>query len=246
MAEQDSRSAGRHAILRLVLLLLFVAAAVSVGLLLPPIDIDGLRARFEGLGFGGVALFAIVYALITLSPVPKGILNIAAGVVWGFAVGAATVYVGALLGAAGAFAIARGLGRDGVMRLIGSRARGVDDLLARRGFLAILGLRLVPVVPFTGLNYASGLTGVSFRVYMAATALGIIPGTLAYVALGAFGIEAGPLFWVALAALGVLSLAGAVTGLVLRRRRVRAPSDAHAGSEDSASDHDRSGEARDD
>ncbi|MDN3497234.1 VTT domain-containing protein [Planococcus sp. APC 4015] len=238
MSEQYSRPVGRRPVLRLILLGVFVAVAVSVGLLLPSLDVDDLRARFGELGVGGAVVFAVVYALITLSPVPKGILNIAAGVLWGFAAGSVIVYFGALLGAAAAFAIARALGRDGVLHLLGARARRVDDLFERRGFLAILGLRLVPVVPFTGLNYASGLTGVPFAGYGAATAIGIIPGTMAYVALGAFGIEAGPLFWVALGVLGVLSLAGAVVGLTMRRRR--AASDSSARSEHPVDGPDRS------
>lgn len=240
MITRSRRSVSRGAIIRLISLGVFVAAAVSVGLLLPPLDVDALRERFGDLGVAGLAAFAAIYGVLTLSPVPKGVLSIAAGVVWGFGVGVLAVYAGALLGATLAFWASRLLGREAVARLIGRRAAAIDDLFERRGFLSILGLRLVPVVPFTALNYASGLTGVTYPAYAAATAVGIIPGTAAYVALGAFGIEAGPLFWVALGALGALSLAGAIAGVVVqRRRRVRsraagAASDAPAGSEQEA------------
>lgn len=220
MSERTRARSARWAVVRLVLLVLFVTAAVTVGLLLPPLDVDAVRERFSTFGWGGAVLFAVVYAAATLTPVPKGVLNVAAGVVWGFWSAVVIVYAGAIVGAAAAFWIARGLGRDGVLRLIGRRAAAIDDLLARRGFLAILGLRLVPIVPFTALNYASGLTGVGFRNYVLATVIGIIPGTAAYVALGAFGVEAGPLFWVALSVLGILSLAGAIVGVRMRRRRV--------------------------
>ncbi|WP_431797070.1 TVP38/TMEM64 family protein [Microbacterium kunmingense] len=240
MITRSRRSVSRGAIIRLISLGVFVAAAVSVGLLLPPLDVDALRERFGDLGVAGLAAFAAIYGVLTLSPVPKGVLSIAAGVVWGFGVGVLAVYAGALLGATLAFWASRLLGREAVARLIGRRAAAIDDLFERRGFLSILGLRLVPVVPFTALNYASGLTGVTYPAYAAATAVGIIPGTAAYVALGAFGIEAGPLFWVALGALGALSLAGAIAGVVVqRRRRLRAraagaASDAPAGSEQEA------------
>lgn len=204
---------------RVIVLVLFVAAAVSVGLLLPPLDVDGIRASFAEFGWAGPVVFAVVYGLLTLSPLPKNVLSIAAGVVWGFGIAVVAVYAGALLGAGIAFALARLLGRDAVARLIGRRAAAVDDLFTRRGFTAILGLRLVPLVPFTALNYASGLTGVPFARYAAATAIGIIPGTAAYVALGAFGVETGPLFWVALGALGILILLGALAAVVIGRRR---------------------------
>lgn len=236
MSEGMRVNSARWAVVRLILLALFVAAAVVVGLLLPPLDVDAVREGFSSSGWGGAALFAIVYAAATLTPVPKGLLNVAAGVVWGFASGVVIVYVGAILGAGAAFWIARGLGREAVTRLIGRRAASIDDLLARRGFLAILGLRLVPIVPFTALNYASGLTGVRFRDYAVATVLGIIPGTAAYVALGAFGVEAGPAFWIALAVLGTLSLVGAIVGV--RMRRGRAARSAAASDPDSAGPED--------
>lgn len=204
---------------RVIALLVFVAVALSVGLLIPPLDIDGIRANFAEFGWAGPIVFAVVYGLLTLSPLPKNVLSIAAGVVWGFGVAVIAVYAGALLGAGIAFALARLLGRDAVARLIGRRAAAVDDLFSRRGFTAILGLRLVPIVPFTALNYASGLTGVPFGRYAAATAIGIVPGTAAYVALGAFGVETGPLFWVALGALGILILLGALAAVVIGRRR---------------------------
>ena len=44
--------------------------------------------------------------------------------------------------------------------------------------------RLTPVFPYNVLNYAFGLTGVSFRRYILASWIGMIPGTLLYVYLG--------------------------------------------------------------
>ena len=76
----------------------------------------------------------------------------------------------------------------------------------------------VPVLPFTAVNYGSGLTSVRATHYIAGTALGIIPGTVAYVALGAFGADPGSWqFVTAVAALVLLSL----VGLALRRLRRR-------------------------
>jgi uncharacterized membrane protein YdjX (TVP38/TMEM64 family) len=44
----------------------------------------------------------------------------------------------------------------------------------------VLRLRLLPLVPFNVLSFAAGLAGVPFRPYLAATALGILPGTIVY------------------------------------------------------------------
>lgn len=53
-------------------------------------------------------------------------------------------------------------------------------------------MRLVPIVPFTAINYTAGLTGVRLRDYTLGTAVGIIPGTVANVALGTCGSTPGP------------------------------------------------------
>lgn len=219
MHHQDAPRGRRRAAIRLGILLLFVAVAGTVGFLLTPSDVEAVRDWAEGLGIGGAALFIAGYAAITLTPVPKNILTIAAGVVWGFWPALAMVYVGALLGSAASFVIGRALGREAVEKLTGARVARVDAALADRGFLAVLGARLVPIIPFTLINYGAGLTSVGPRDYAAGTALGIIPGSAAYVALGAFGVELGPAFWVAVAGLGVLVLGGLIAAAVLRRRQ---------------------------
>lgn len=222
MDADDSRVSAtpskRRAVTRLLLLLLFVALVGTVGFFFAPTDLQAVRDWAAGLGAGGALLFVLGYAALTLTPVPKNLLTIAAGLVWGFWLAVALVYVGALLGAAASFVIGRALGREAVERLTGARVARLDAALAHRGLLAVLGARLVPVIPFTLINYGAGLTAVRPRDYALGTAIGIIPGSAAYVALGAFGLELGPPFWVALAVLGVLVLGGVVAAALLRRR----------------------------
>ncbi len=52
-------------------------------------------------------------------------------------------------------------------------------------------MRLVPILPFTVINYSAGLTAVRTRDYAIGTAVGIVPGTVSFVALGAFGTDPG-------------------------------------------------------
>lgn len=243
MNADDSRvsapSSKRRAIVRLALLLLFVALVGTVGFLLAPTDLLAVRDWAASLGAGGALLFVLGYAALTLTPVPKNLLTIAAGLVWGFWLALALVYVGALLGATASFVIGRALGREAVERLTGARVARLDAALAQRGFLAVLGARLVPIIPFTLINYGAGLTAVRRRDYALGTAIGIVPGSAAYVALGAFGLELGPPFWMALAVLGVLVLGGVVAATIMRRRNA-------AGTVESADDPaDTTGGARD-
>jgi uncharacterized membrane protein YdjX (TVP38/TMEM64 family) len=220
------QGSARRPVIRLVLLGLFVAAVASVGFLLVPHDVEQIRAWSGQVGAPGVVLFTLLYAALTLSPAPKNVLGIAAGLVWGFPVAFAMVYIGALLGAAASFALGRALGREAVERFTGARVARLDAAIGRRGMPAVLGARLVPVIPFTLINYGAGLTSVRRRDYAIGTAVGIIPGSAAYVALGAFGWELGPWLWVALSVVGVLLIGGVVAGTLVRRRRAEGAADA--------------------
>ncbi|MHC4126429.1 MAG: TVP38/TMEM64 family protein, partial [Planctomycetota bacterium] len=61
----------------------------------------------------------------------------------------------------------------------------IDDAVGQQGFKIVLLTRLSPVVPFNLLNYAFGLTKVSFPKYAFASWIGMLPGTLMYVYFGA-------------------------------------------------------------
>lgn len=224
---------------RAVTFAVFVAIAIAVGVLVPLPELETLRAGASDLGLAGGVGFALLYAAITLTPAPKNVLSVAAGLVFGFGGALTAVYAGALLGAAAAFALGRLLGREAVERFTGARVARLDDLLRRRGLLAVIGVRLIPVLPFTAINYGAGLTAVRRRDYALGTALGIIPGTVAYVALGAFGLELGWPAWTAIGVLGALTLAGAVLAGVRHRRgsdQLAAPAASPAASSPSAPD----------
>jgi len=122
---------------------------------------------------------------------------------------------GAVVGARVGFGLARVLGRGAVERLDSDRLQRFDELLRRRGLLAVIGVRLVPLLPFAALNYACGLSAVRPRDYVVDTAIGILPGAAAFVTIGAFGASPGsvPLL-LAVGGLAVL----VVGGLVAARR----------------------------
>jgi uncharacterized membrane protein YdjX (TVP38/TMEM64 family) len=201
----------------LVLMGIGVAVALSVGI--PPVE--DIRAWVGEAGWAGPVAFAGLYAALALTPAPATVLSIAAGILFGLVGGLAVIMVGALLSAMGAFGLSRGLGRRAVERVDNDRLRRLDDLLRRRGLLAVIGVRLVPLFPFNALNYLCGLTAVRTRDYLVGTAVGILPGATAYVSIGAFGTEPGSLpFLLAVGGLVALSVAGLV---VARRRRAAEP-----------------------
>ncbi|HSP74904.1 MAG TPA: TVP38/TMEM64 family protein [Cryobacterium sp.] len=200
--------AHRSAVLRLVALALFIGVVIVAGLVVPVPNVEEVRAAATSVGAAGAVVFVVGYVALTLTPVPKSVLNVAAGLTWGFVGGSLLVYLGSVLGATLAFIIGRSLGRDAVERFTGARVARVDEMLRRHGLATVIGVRLIPVLPFTAINYTAGLTAVGRRDYALGTALGIIPGTLAYVALGAFGLELEWPFWLAVGVLGGLTMIG--------------------------------------
>ena len=125
-------------------------------------------------------LFVATYAVVAGMGLPATPLTLAGGAIFGTALGSLLNWCGAVLGASASFLLARLLGRDAVRGILGTWSEKLDALGARAGFATLFRLRLLPVVPFNVLSFAAGLAGIPFRSFLAATALGIIPGTLVY------------------------------------------------------------------
>lgn len=172
-------------------------------------DVDLLQDRVDAAGPWGAVVFVAGYAVLCLLPTPKALLTTLGGVLFDWWLGALLSWVAALAGAALAFWLGRAWGRDAVDRLTHGRVERADQLLSQHGFAAVLAVRLTPVLPFTAINYAAGLTGVRWSHYALGSVLGMVPGSLAYAALGAsgsdpWGLFAGAAALVALVALGAL------------------------------------------
>ncbi len=150
---------------------------------------ERLQALVQSAGWAGVAVFVVGYAFLVLVPTPASVLTILGGALFGVWWGALLAWAGALLGALGGFAIGRRLGRSSVDRLLHGRLQQADQVLVEHGLVAVLAVRMLPLFPFTPLNYAAGLLGVRGRDYVIGTAAGIMPGALAYAAVGASGAD---------------------------------------------------------
>lgn len=220
-----ARTADRSAVLRVVadpwfrlgVLAAIVAAVVTWSLQGDGISVDGLRSQIEGLGAAAPVVYVALYAVATTFLVPAAPFTIAAGLLFGPVPGTLIALAGATLGATGAFLLGRLLGRDAARQLGGRQVARIDRFLGDRGFVAVLILRLVPLFPYNVINVSAGVTGLRLRDYVAATFLGVIPGTVVYVALGGTITDpTSPTFLGALAAFGLLTLSA---GFAARRMR---------------------------
>jgi uncharacterized membrane protein YdjX (TVP38/TMEM64 family) len=182
-APPEPRSKGR-----LVLYLLAVAA-VAAGLILAGRRAGAYVPQFaawvDGLGVWGPVVFILGYAVAAVAFVPGSLLTLAAGAIFGLVKGTVYTLIGATLGSAGAFLVARYLARARIERKIAGDPKfaAIDQAVGREGFKIVALLRLSPVFPFNLLNYALGLTKVTFLQYVAAS-IAMLPGTLLYVYYG--------------------------------------------------------------
>jgi len=157
----------------------FVWRSAAVQHLVAREQFGALRDRF-GDPWWSPVVFVVAYAALASLDFSGLVLTLAGGVVFGFERGVVLNTIGANLGANAAYALARMLGKDAVAALLGARFAGLRRFAESGGFLWLLRLRLIPVVPFNLLNLAAGLAGMPWRTFAAATALGIVPGTVIY------------------------------------------------------------------
>ncbi|TSI15586.1 TVP38/TMEM64 family protein [Brevibacterium aurantiacum] len=149
-------------------------------------SLDGIQKQIADAGFWGFGIFIILYALVAATPIPVTIMAVAGGLAFGLIFGTILSMIGVLAGCVGGYWIARGLGRDTVMKLLGNHAEAIESRLTNGGFYAVCILRLMPGFPYWPVNYGSGALGIRSRTFLIATVISALPGQLSLVAVGAF------------------------------------------------------------
>jgi uncharacterized membrane protein YdjX (TVP38/TMEM64 family) len=150
--------------------------------------LEALASRLEALDGGGwtaAVVFIAAYVAASVAFVPGAALTLIAGAVFGLARGVPIVFIGAVLGSSAAFGIARTVARERVARWVARdpRTAAAVDAVASGGTKVVLLLRLSPLVPYNLLNYALGVTTISYRAYLAGS-IGMLPATVLYTYYG--------------------------------------------------------------
>src|SRR5437867_12572143 len=151
-------------LIKLATLLVFIAAAVfffrltEAGRSITPQsvlawmrDLDALLSRLA---------YVVFYIAGTVLLLPGVVLSFAGAILFGAYEGTLYTWIGATIGATLAFLLAKVLGRDFVESLLGGGFQAFDRRIREHGFTGLLVLRLVPLFPFNGINFGSGLTGI--------------------------------------------------------------------------------------
>ncbi len=177
----------------IILLLLSISYALLYGLFR---DFNwtgcaATQAKFLSLGYWAPLLIVGGFALSSVALVPGTPLALFTGLIFGVGWGTLLALTGANIGATFAYFFARTFGRRHVERLLANQNwfRRMQAQLQGNGLEFMLFVRLVPIFPFTGLNFACGLLPIRSRDFILGSWLGMLPGTLVYVSLGHAGCQ---------------------------------------------------------
>jgi len=171
-----------------------IGILVSIGILLviqylchgiKDLSPASLREYIRSYGDFGIIVYMLFYVLDTLVLVPpmSGVAmtaGLAFGPLWGFVY----LMIAAMVGTHIAFFLARKLARKWIEKVVQKRFKDIDDFTEKNGFKVVLFFRIIPLIPYEILNYASGLSKVKLRDFTLATLIGLVPGALISVYFG--------------------------------------------------------------
>ncbi len=145
------------------------------------LDLSVLEGIAERLRESDLAPVLVLGAYVVASAVaiPITLVILATAAVFGPVSAFLYGITGSVLGATATYWLGHALGRDAVRRVAGSRLSRLSRRLARRGLLAVIAVRLVPVAPFTVVNLAAGASHIGLRDFVLGTFFGMLPGMFA-------------------------------------------------------------------
>lgn len=132
--------------------------------------------------FLALSIFAVTYiACVAISFPGASILSLVGGFLFGAIVGSIVVVISASLGATIIFLVVKYSLQEWQGKGWTKKLRAGFE---NNAFSYLLFLRLVPVFPFWIINIVPAILKVDTKIYIMATFLGIIPGSVIYVLVG--------------------------------------------------------------
>lgn len=174
---------------RLSLCLLFALLLILTWKISTLFTPQELEARLSNLGPWAPPVYIGLWIILPVFFFPVPVLALAGGLLFDLVRGSIYTFVGAMLNCSLMFLLARFVGREQVTHLIQKKLSAqwqarLNTAGGQQGFLLLIILRLIPAVPYNLINYTFGLTKMGFTAYLLGSALGIIPGTLAFINIG--------------------------------------------------------------
>jgi len=178
-----------------------------------------IKEFVQSFGIYAPLMFILLFTLAPLIFFPDGILALAGGLIFGFGLGSVYIMLGALCGGTLSFYFARIYGKKMHEKLSHEKLITFQKSVKKHGFVMILLLRLVPLVPFNIISYSAGFSTIRYRDFFFATLLGMIPGVMVYANIGAQSLGVGTKeFWMAIGLLvGLIVISLGLKGFVKQR-----------------------------
>ncbi|MEB3219525.1 MAG: TVP38/TMEM64 family protein [Nostocales cyanobacterium 94392] len=158
--------------------------------LLGGIKPEQLQEWLRQVGIWAPVVYIVIYIIATFLMLPSTALNLTGGVIFGLWLGTLWTSIAAITAAVVSFFYSRNFARQVLIKKLARSWQTMDAELHRGGIFYILAIRLLPIIPYGLVNFAAGLTSVSFKDYFIGTVLGTIPGILPFVLLGSSGLKA--------------------------------------------------------
>jgi uncharacterized membrane protein YdjX (TVP38/TMEM64 family) len=173
----------KTSIIRPLIFFLLIVLVIAIQYFHPERYLDKEYLRQFAASYG--VLLPVMYLVVwTVGPLflPGLPITLAGGVLFGPFWGVVYTAIGSTMGAGLVFLVSRYLARDWVVsKLSGTKLMSLDDKVARHGWKIVAFTRLVPIFSYTLLNYAFGLTRISFWPFLATTFVCMLPVTIAFV-----------------------------------------------------------------
>jgi uncharacterized membrane protein YdjX (TVP38/TMEM64 family) len=129
--------------------------------------------------------FVGAYLILGVFGLPGStVLNLTAGLLFGFPEGLLLVLLASTLASAAAFFSFRYLLRQFVEQKVRARFPRLEEDLQREGAYFVFAMRLLPGIPYSFTNLVLAVSPVSFHIYLAVTLLALLPRYLLYVYAG--------------------------------------------------------------
>lgn len=153
-------------------------------------DLSPLQVIQQFLGFmqngvWGPLIYVLLYAVRPLILFPATVLSVAGGFVFGPILGVLYTIIASNISSTIAFYVGRFFG-EGMLKDDGSN--GIVQRYARRmranSFETVMVMRFI-FLPYDAVSYLAGFLRIRYWAFILATALGSIPGTIAFVGFGA-------------------------------------------------------------
>lgn len=170
----------------------------------------------------------IVFFLILLStaipplPLPVPLIEIAAGLIFGFWPGFLLVWISQIVSSLFAFFLSRFFGKHLFKNILNSHIWDFyRRYLEKKGATAVFITRMTMAAPFNIVSYLAGLTRIKTNQFLIATAIGTIPEAILFTIIGVQLKNIHIRLWYLFIALTGLGLLGIISTIIMMRSSQR-------------------------